>query len=548
VFEVSSQWSETVKVNNKFLILLLLASCFLLACDPGAPGDSTEVRGTGFAAELSTSEFNALPPEQQYEVANKLLGSMFRGIAVEDYFDTSNGIATLVPKSKNFLGELRTTLNTKLLITDVQAYDTIIDGLDAEGNPVAANAKYIFDGNRPREVPLARIKEYPVSNDQFVHWMAYMLANTIMFSPALEMDAPDISDAQNMYRFLVLNISEERGVREIIRANLPSLARWRVSRSAENHALEAFELYLGLFDTAQDSYNGGIACKDLYLTPENEDYLIRRTDFPNTVPQLILGNYYVTTCDDLYDVVAGHPLLMPRVAEVIVNYLMSGRSQADRQSMIESIVSSGAQTFQDIFKVILFSRQFLLNTERPRSYEENLMPMLDRLKWSPVANQPPVDERIFINMAANSFSRMYLRGMGWDTMSLKIGRLPDVPLDGLSFANYHKSMREDILMKSASYMGGVNAVSGMFYDGIGDPRPFVAGLNLNDFIDYLFLSALNRKATDVEKTDLTAVYTGVGYLLNGEVVIRSGRYDEIASITYDYISRLPEFYYFRAIN
>jgi hypothetical protein len=176
------------------------------------------------------------------------------------------------------------------------------------------------------------------------------------------------------------------------------------------------------------------------------------------------------------------------------------------------------------------------------------MPMLDRLKWSPVANQPPVDERIFINMAANSFSRMYLRGMGWDTMSLKIGRLPDVPLDGLSFANYHKSMREDILMKSASYMGGVNAVSGMFYDGIGDPRPFVAGLNLNDFIDYLFLSALNRKATDVEKTDLTAVYTGVGYLLNGEVVIRSGRYDEIASITYDYISRLPEFYYFRAIN
>lgn len=537
-----------MKVNNKFLILLLLASCFLVACDPGAPGDSTEVRGTGFAAELSTSEFNALPPEQQYEVANKLLGSMFRGIAVEDYFDTSNGIATLVPKSKNFLGELRTTLNTKLLITDVQAYDTIIDGLDAEGNPVAANAKYIFDGNRPREVPLARIKEYPVSNDQFVHWMAYMLANTIMFSPALEMDAPDISDAQNMYRFLVLNISEERGVREIIRANLPSLARWRVSRSAENHALEAFELYLGLFDTAQDSYNGGIACKDLYLTPENEDYLIRRTDFPNTVPQLILGNYYVTTCDDLYDVVAGHPLLMPRVAEVIVNYLMSGRSQADRQSMIESIVSSGAQTFQDIFKVILFSRQFLLNTERPRSYEENLMPMLDRLKWSPVANQPPVDERIFINMAANSFSRMYLRGMGWDTMSLKIGRLPDVPLDGLSFANYHKSMREDILMKSASYMGGVNAVSGMFYDGIGDPRPFVAGLNLNDFIDYLFLSALNRKATDVEKTDLTAVYTGVGYLLNGEVVIRSGRYDEIASITYDYISRLPEFYYFRAIN
>lgn len=540
-------------VNNKpFFICSLLAASFLLGCDPGAPGDSTELHGSGYAAELSRSEFNALPPEQQYEVANKLLGTMFRGIGIEEYFDTSSGMANLVPQSNNFLGNLRTTLNTKLLLTEVQARDEEIDGLDAEGNPVAADAKYIFDGNRPRQLPLARIKEYPLSNDQFIHWMAYMLSNTIMFSPALEMEAPDISDAQNMYRFLVLNLTEKRTIRDIVRANLPSLARWRVSRSAENHALEAYELYLGLFETEQDSLRGGIACKDLYLTPEDEDYLIRRSDFPNTVPQLVLDTFYVTSCDDLYEVIAGHPLLIPRVTEVIINYMMAGRSQADRLRMIQSVASSGAETFQDIFKIILFSREFLLNTERPKSYEESLMPMLDRVRWDPKSNQSPADERIFINMASNSGSQMYMGAMGWDTMSLKIGRLPDVPLDGLSFANYHKSMREDFLIRDASYQGGVNGAAGLFFDENGDTRPFIAELGLDDFIDYLFLSALHRRALDVEKTDLTAIFQANSHTTTNTgstvLVVRDGRQDEMASITFDYISRLPEYYYFKAIN
>ncbi len=539
-------------INKKLYPGILCVVILLTACDPGVPGGSIEVRGTGFAAELSQTEFNALPPVQQYAVASKLLGTMFRGISVEEYFDTSNGISNLVPRSNNFLANLRTTLKTRLLTTDVLVYDTIIDGLDAEGNPVAANAKYLFSNNRPQELPLARIKEYPVSNDMFVHWMAYFLTNTIMFSPALEMEAPDISDAQNMYRFLVLSLAAELSVREIVRANLPSLARWRVSRSPENHALEAFELYLGLFDTAEDSLRGGIACKDLYLTPENQDYLIRRTDFPNTIPQLILGNYYVTTCDDLYDVIAGHPLLMPRVTEVIINYVMAGRSQQDRLKMIQAIVSSGATTFQDIFKEILFSREFLLNTERPKSYEENLMPMLDRLKWSPATNQFPVDKRIFFRMVSDSSRNMYLPAMGWDTMSLKIGRLPNVPLDALSFANYHKSMREDLLMKAASYRGNVNNTSGLFYDETGAIRPFIKQLKLNDFIDFLFLTALNRKATDVEKADLTSIFVPLFHTIaitgSTELAVRDFRQDEIAIITYDYISRLPELYYFNAIN
>ena len=83
----------------------------------------------------------------------------------------------------------------------------------------------------------------------------------------------------------------------------------------------------------------------------------------------------------------------------------------------------------------------------------------------------------------------------------------------------------------------------------------IESMSLNDFVDFLFMSALQRKPSATEKTDLTAVYespAGTSSHLatdtNGDTVIRSGRHDDIARITFDYITRLPEFYYFRAVN
>ena len=545
-------------------IVTLSLLVLLSACDPGQPSGSTAFQATGYARPLSQSEFNKLPAEEQFQVANKLLATVFRGVSAEDFFDLAAGTSSLRVKasSSTFLSDIRRQLTTETGTQQILAIDSTIDGLDSEGNPTLA-PKYLFDtttdvrrNNRSRQIPLARIREYPIGREFFNHWMAYFLANTILFSPAEEMETTDFGDVQSMYRFLVTQLNAGNSVRSIVRANLPSLARWRVSRSPENHALEAYEIYLGLFETEEDSFKGGIACKDFYLTPENQGYLIRQTSYPNTTPQLILDSYYVTTCDDLYDVIAAHPLLMPRVTEVIVNYLLAGRSREDRLRMVESITSSGATTFEDIFLAILFSKEYLLNTERPKSYEENLLSLMDRLKWSPVASQYPVDEHVFINIASNSGSRMHLDGMGWSSMSYKIGRLPDVPLDGLSFANYHKSLREDFLMRKDSYKGGGTLyngekVSGLFYDENGVAKTDITALSINDFIDFLFLNALQRRASTVERDDLVALITARGHVTaapGGGDMIREDRYDDVAAITFDYISRLPELYYFRAIN
>jgi len=534
----------------KFKLPLIIAvSMVVLGCDPGLPEGSNDFAAGGTATALSQGEFNTLSAEDQYKVANKLLGTMFRGVAAEDFFDLTAGTANLQPQSKTFLIETKAALARDMSNAEVLAHDTIIDGLDAEGNPVPADAKYIFNGRRPQQLPLARIKQYAISRDMFVHWMAYVLANTIMFSPAEEMESTDLADVQNMYRFLATNLDKDTPIRQIIRSNLSTLARWRVSRSPENHALEAYELYLGLFETEEDSLRGGIACKDLYLTPEDEDYLIRRTDFPNTEPQLILGTNYVTICDDLYDVIAGHPLIIPRVTEVIINYFFSGRPLEVRTSMIASITASSPETFEDIFKAILYSKEYLLNTERPKTIEENMLSLMDILKWDPAANQGEVDERVFIRMTSNNVNdRIGMPAMNWNTMTYKIGRLPDTPLDGLSFASYHKGVREEFLMLDASYEGGVNGATGLFYDDTGTVWPHIEQMSLSEFADFLFLSSLHRKATAVEKADLQTLYDAAGHTDNAGVDVRTGRQDEIARITFDYISRLPEFYYFKAIN
>lgn len=543
-------------VRSTLLLLSPVLCLMLTACDPGEPAPlSADLSSGQSSLALTQTEFAALPAEDQYRVTNKLLGTFYRGVAADEFFDLRRGDTdNLSVIDADVFDDVRIALNTQLSIQVKQAIDTEIDGIDDEGNPDPDVAKYRFDRERPRQIPLARIKEYPISRDLFVNWMAYFLTNTIMFSPATEMESSFTIDAQRVFRFLVARIDAGDTIRSIIRSNLGSLHRWRVSRSAENHALEAYELYLGLFDTEEDSYRGGIACKDYYLTDESDDYLIDVTDFPNTEPQLILNDYFVTSCEDLYDVIAGHPAVIPRVTEVIANYLFSGRTQEERRSIINQVVAANPETFEDIFKIMLFSREYLLDTERPMSFEENMLGLLDRLHWTSESNSGAIGRSIFVNMAnPASNSQIAMRPMGWDSMSLKIGRLPDVPLDALSFANYHKAMRESVLRNINAYTGVGSRPAGLIYDDSGDVKPAIRAMTTEGFIDFLFLTSVMRKPTDDERSALVDIivvdknYTNTDPV-SGLEVIRDNLFDNTATLVFDYISRLPEFYYFKRVG
>lgn len=535
-----------------YRVLAVAACALLVACETDLPSEGgSDFTPTGYAEPLSESQFEALSPEQQYQVANKLLGTMYKGLPVEDFLDLSENLSDPELKTPNsgadFLQEVRDALNTNLSVQEINSVQQ------------ALLSNYDFsDNERPKEEPLALIYESPLSRTSFVHWMAHFLANTIMFSPAEEMESTDIFDAQNTYKRLVNGLTQNHSVRQIIRSHLPSLQRWRVARTPENTGIEGFELYLGLFETIEDSKKVGTACQDFYLTGEDQDYLLTSTNIVNTEPQVILqedrdndgtpetGGYFITSCDDFYDVLAGHPLIIPRACAVISSYLMAERTPEDRLAMCDSIANSGATTFEDIFKGILFSEQYLLHTERPKGFEEAFVSSMHRLKWSVAANSGSVGRGVWNNMAADEFNRLYMGAMGWNTMTLKIGRAPEVPLDALSFANYHKAVREDLLMNDSSYEGR-NSVAGLIYEGDGSTvRPEIASLSAQNYLHFLFLTALQRPATDEETTTLMTLLQNLGHI-SAQQQINSGRHDNIAQVVFDYASRLAEFYYFKSI-
>ena len=110
--------------------------------------------------------------------------------------------------------------------------------------------------------------------------------------------------------------------------------------------------------------------------------------------------------------------------------------------------------------------------------------------------------------------------MGQANMFYKLGRASRVPLNTLHFSVYHKLMRESLLLN------GGWSVKKLLDD------PAVIALSENDFIHYLFLSVVTRRAQAVELAALNKIIAAKGYKN------RSHK----AMATFDYLSRLPELY------
>lgn len=577
---------------------IIVISCSFLsltACSPSSPnvaGVSTGAASAagGFAAPLSDANFDALPLDTQYQLVNKLLGTLYGGVPVDEFYAIEPG-SNMQRRHDDAptLASIRTALQTRLEPTARLRFDQEIIGLDENGNEQEdIDPLFNFDDNRPKQMPLARIYHFPLSHDVFSQWMAWHLANTILFSPAEEIDSADITDVQNLFRRLDLSISEGKSIREMVAVHQRSVQNWRRFRSPEDNTREMMEIYLGLFDNDAEVPLASQACQDLYLTDERDGYKLAYTDYPNSETVQVLDQY-VVNCNDFYDVVAGHPLLIPRVVSVLVDYFFDGSSLEQRTVLAEAISASNPQRFEDIFLAIIFSEHYLLRSERPRSFEEAFLPAAKRLKW----NAHPDLFRGMIG-GRGSVARANMNEMGWPSMSLKLGRVASVPLDSLSFGNYHKAMRESLLMNSdrwkwtlglagpsapspkpitppeadadareiASYeakleeynaeLDALSAADRKEYDEelaeyYRESELFnkIDDMNVEELMDYLFLSAIQRRPTEVERTDLTALYNELGFLDDefNYLFAYSNRIDDLALLTFDYLSRLPEGYY-----
>ena len=76
-------------------LISLLASLVLVGCSPGQSGSRAGGGGfqvTGYARALTDDQYDDLTDEQQYQVLNKLLGTIYKGMPVDEFFDVSAGL------------------------------------------------------------------------------------------------------------------------------------------------------------------------------------------------------------------------------------------------------------------------------------------------------------------------------------------------------------------------------------------------------------------------------------------------------------------------
>jgi hypothetical protein len=497
--------------------ILLATVLTLFACGGGGDDETNGESSNGSYAsslELTDAEYQALSALERYAVINKLMSALYRGTATADFFDLSSGLEPLTINSSAMgISDVKSVL--KQPMADKSAVLALID------------EKYNFQERaQPLQYLLAMLYEFPLSSDYFTLWMAYRLTNTILFSPALELETVDYVDIQRVFQRLVSMIENGDSIRDVVYEHIASQENWRRFRSPEDNTREMMEIFLGRF-IDEEVPRASLACQNWSLTDDSDGYQLLIGYDENTEPQDILDTT-VTTCTDFYMAVANHADLIPRMTSILVESLLNGSSAEVQQQVVDTIISGNPRVFEDIFIPIIFSREFLLNTERPAQFEECFFNIAHRISWWARAN-------FFrdINPAWNS-TYATMKNMKQAALTYKLGRPAEVPLDTLSFSYFHKAIRERLLLDVRQDQFNVN-------DG-GWQEGFIGvDFSGDDFIKYLFVSIISRWPTDIELTTLNQIIQDRGYTSENRALYQ-------ALIAMDYISRLSETYYLNALD
>jgi hypothetical protein len=357
-------------INRNIPIILILLFALVSCGGGGGPGDS-ENSGSESPEEvmlerLSDEEFNALSEEDKFAVSNKVMGALFKGLNPDEFFDLGSDVSALALQSdENYLTKIEQDLSKRI---------------NENGYRRLVNQKYEFDEKQEAiQYQLALLYEVPVSKNYLELWMAYQLANTILFSPAVELDSVANEDARAVFERLVTMIRQRRTIREIVYEHMISQENWRRFRSPEDNTREMMEIFLRRFIDTEVPL-AAQACKNWSLIEEDDEYTLVIGDDRNSEPVEILDTT-VVDCLEFYDALANHADLIPTVVSRIVDVFFAGSPAADRQHITDDICKDEPDTFNAIFVSILFSKEFLVYTERPKQFEEALLGLADRIGW-----------------------------------------------------------------------------------------------------------------------------------------------------------------------
>ena len=487
---------------------------------------------------LSDSTFNALKPTQKRQVAHTLLSSLFFGYTKEILDEKIN--------SGHFLENIRLGFTEEL--TDKAEIESYI--LDEEKFYQSQWSEYQVTHILSRFYAMQHLDRYFLHN-----WTAYILTQTIMFSPAYELDTTHTSNIANVYNRIVTFLNEESGMRYISYVHMMSEDNWRRFRSPEDNGREMLEIYL----QDQDDSHVPIAAQALQNWKLNTDNDTLEVSLNENQDPLKLFDTVIVNGDDFYRELVKSSAFTKGVTRRLVDFFFTQADDAKKVSITQSIINSNPETWQDILLQIVFSEEFLLHTTRVRSMEELFFSYAKKIdfkhhKWT------------FTEL------KRALSDMHQASMRYKLGKLERVPTDALSFAYTHKYLREELLVRHsvASYTDDYEAWERQGWSNqYIDLKHFTFNEEeqiptLHSLIHYIFQTIMTRNATQKELDFFTNHMT---YEEDGEIEFqwaynifvqyddpeeerlkRIKRRRDVTNTILDYLSRLESTYTQREVN
>ncbi|CAA6820698.1 MAG: Unknown protein [uncultured Sulfurovum sp.] len=482
--------------------------------------------------QLNNNTFNALSDLQKEQIANKLLTTLFYAYP---YTELKEKIA-----AGNFVASVRDGLLVDTTDTAWLETHIVDDDIYQQSSWNEQEAVNI----------LTRFYAMPSLDHYFLrNWMAYILTQTIMFSPAYELESTHTPNIATVYNRLVVMLGEESGMRYMSYVHMMSEDNWRRFRSPEDNGREMLEIFaLDMNDSHVPI--AGKALQNWKLDTDGNTLVVGLNQ--NTDPLSLFGTT-IYNGDDFYRELVKSDLFTYGVTQRLVSFFFPQTSMTKQSEITASIVASNPETWQDILLQIVFSEEYLLHTTRSKSAEE--------LFFSSA-------RKTYFKHRRGTFHEFKdrLEDMHQASMKYKLGKIKRVPLDTLSFANYHKYIRERIFLRQSDpsketdynswsrHGWGEAFVSNEHFDFDENDEE----ASLVSLIHYIFHSILSRPANSDE---LTLFKNHMLYEDNGENILRYNfdivrTYSDaeqqlsqrekfkrnVTIIVLDYISRLTETY------
>ena len=526
--------------------LLFVFVTFIAGCGGTSTSETTLSGGDDASAIVPASvtlemmddeSYNALNEEDRIYIAKKLYSTIYKG---KDLASLRHEI-----DSGKFISSFASKLSANVQqpdLTKEEAYIPFDPSLEAHGYQQDRTERYA--GNIKQEI-YSRLYYTKMSRKYFNEWVAYVLTQTILFSPAREVDSvtPFPEFIRNVYYRLVKGMDEGKTVKEIVYEHMISKENWGRFRSPEDNGREMLEIWLRNFQDEPVP----VAAKalknwkfDNYYKP-SEGWIVY--DFYHDEPGVDLNEsvelFGVTLKNgyDFFKMVTEHPDFMPTVVARIVDYFFPTLSETERATIADLILDENPKTFQEIFAQIIFSKKYLLESDKVKSVEETFYSLVQSLPY-----------HIIKNSWRNAWAPN-IKGLGaamdlanQKSMWNKLGRDNSLPIDTLSINYYHQFIRSGVLLAQCDNPESV------FQEGIV-PSWFDERLDSGSFesyIDGIFLEVLGRHANDTEKSTLRNLAASKGWV--EKFSQRWGNRYKTLRLTLDYISRLSEVYRYQRIE